>query len=415
MKHFNFETKVIFGLAVIALTVAYFSIPWGQLSQSIKHSRTNRVACTMEARQCPDGSYVGRIPPKCEFAACSSTNSVVNYEYTPVLNATGTYSNVDVGFQFSYTKYLKVYDGKVKAYQRVEADGTQSFLLMPPGDYIEFAPAFTVSARPSDAQEFAQRTTPPIPELYWSYPGEVAPVIEQKFIRSGVTVVVMSENEPYTVNNKIVFFLHGQLVTISVNIGMSPGNAALKAAFVEVLDSLSFITTDTPTSAAPAPLPTSWKIARIADLGITFEYPARWGTYSVVNAPVEKGKSKNIYFSSSTEADGYEFAIYANYVSAGFESGRSGSLAESFSYHGSGIVTSCANSIFSTDRCVVSSKSFGTILTDVTHVATPDQEAVGLVSFNSGAYPFLSFEREYRGPADLQLIQHMVNSVRKVQ
>jgi len=25
------------------------------------------VACTMDAKQCPDGSYVGRTPPKCEF------------------------------------------------------------------------------------------------------------------------------------------------------------------------------------------------------------------------------------------------------------------------------------------------------------------------------------------------------------
>lgn len=27
-------------------------------------------ACTMEAKVCPDGSTVGRVPPKCEFAAC---------------------------------------------------------------------------------------------------------------------------------------------------------------------------------------------------------------------------------------------------------------------------------------------------------------------------------------------------------
>lgn len=26
--------------------------------------------CTMDAKICPDGSYVGRIPPTCEFAAC---------------------------------------------------------------------------------------------------------------------------------------------------------------------------------------------------------------------------------------------------------------------------------------------------------------------------------------------------------
>lgn len=27
-------------------------------------------ACTQEARACPDGSYVGRTGPNCEFAAC---------------------------------------------------------------------------------------------------------------------------------------------------------------------------------------------------------------------------------------------------------------------------------------------------------------------------------------------------------
>lgn len=28
------------------------------------------VMCTMDAMECPDGSYVGRIPPSCSFAAC---------------------------------------------------------------------------------------------------------------------------------------------------------------------------------------------------------------------------------------------------------------------------------------------------------------------------------------------------------
>jgi len=28
------------------------------------------VACTMDAKQCPDGSYVGRVAPDCAFAAC---------------------------------------------------------------------------------------------------------------------------------------------------------------------------------------------------------------------------------------------------------------------------------------------------------------------------------------------------------
>lgn len=44
---------------------------------------TQPVACTMEARACPDGSYVGRTGPKCEFATCPSTTTP-----TPSLNVT---------------------------------------------------------------------------------------------------------------------------------------------------------------------------------------------------------------------------------------------------------------------------------------------------------------------------------------
>jgi plastocyanin len=32
----------------------------------------NQVVCTQDAKQCPDGSYVSRIPPNCDFAACPS-------------------------------------------------------------------------------------------------------------------------------------------------------------------------------------------------------------------------------------------------------------------------------------------------------------------------------------------------------
>ncbi|MFH0979473.1 MAG: hypothetical protein V1803_00820 [Candidatus Roizmanbacteria bacterium] len=31
------------------------------------------VSCTLEAKICPDGSSVGRVPPDCEFAPCPET------------------------------------------------------------------------------------------------------------------------------------------------------------------------------------------------------------------------------------------------------------------------------------------------------------------------------------------------------
>lgn len=35
------------------------------------------VACTLEAKQCPDGSFVGHAGPNCEFAECPSIGSTV--------------------------------------------------------------------------------------------------------------------------------------------------------------------------------------------------------------------------------------------------------------------------------------------------------------------------------------------------
>lgn len=38
--------------------------------EQTNRQKTNPVACTQEAKQCPDGSYVGRTGPNCEFSAC---------------------------------------------------------------------------------------------------------------------------------------------------------------------------------------------------------------------------------------------------------------------------------------------------------------------------------------------------------
>ncbi len=36
---------------------------------------SDMAVCTMEAKLCPDGSYVGRTGPQCEFAPCPTTAS----------------------------------------------------------------------------------------------------------------------------------------------------------------------------------------------------------------------------------------------------------------------------------------------------------------------------------------------------
>ena len=60
------------------------------------------VACTQEAKLCPDGkTFVGRTGPKCEFAACpgvSAANSSID------TSDWKTYRNDEYGFEFKYPK-----------------------------------------------------------------------------------------------------------------------------------------------------------------------------------------------------------------------------------------------------------------------------------------------------------------------
>jgi hypothetical protein len=42
------------------------------LFTSCSINNQNNIACTQEAKLCPDGSYVGRTGPNCEFQACTS-------------------------------------------------------------------------------------------------------------------------------------------------------------------------------------------------------------------------------------------------------------------------------------------------------------------------------------------------------
>ncbi|OPL11954.1 MAG: hypothetical protein AVO34_01675 [Firmicutes bacterium ML8_F2] len=44
------------------------------------------VACTMDVKQCSDGSYVGRVPPECDFAPCPKTKIINLYYYNSELD-----------------------------------------------------------------------------------------------------------------------------------------------------------------------------------------------------------------------------------------------------------------------------------------------------------------------------------------
>jgi hypothetical protein len=74
MKHFNYRLIAIFFLGIIIGYIISNILP--SLNTYIKTRIGKKpipsepVVCTMEVKQCPDGSWVGRVPPKCDFAPC---------------------------------------------------------------------------------------------------------------------------------------------------------------------------------------------------------------------------------------------------------------------------------------------------------------------------------------------------------
>ena len=76
---------VILGLAIIILSITFYfknsvliKIPANldKISPAIptlwfkKLPNPENVRCAADVKQCPDGSYVGRVAPSCSFASC---------------------------------------------------------------------------------------------------------------------------------------------------------------------------------------------------------------------------------------------------------------------------------------------------------------------------------------------------------
>ena len=66
---------VLMLVALIAVGVEAARTYSTQTSEPIPADDTGEVACTADAKQCPDGSFVGRTGPDCSFAPCPGDSS----------------------------------------------------------------------------------------------------------------------------------------------------------------------------------------------------------------------------------------------------------------------------------------------------------------------------------------------------
>ncbi|MFZ2523186.1 MAG: hypothetical protein WAW92_02255 [Minisyncoccia bacterium] len=70
----NNNTFIYLILIIFVLSAIFVTLKFPGMS-SVGLNEQDQVFCTMDAKICPDGSYVGRTGPKCEFAACPSAGS----------------------------------------------------------------------------------------------------------------------------------------------------------------------------------------------------------------------------------------------------------------------------------------------------------------------------------------------------
>ncbi len=89
------QTIILIAVGVIILgTASYFIFSKNKIAEPI-------VACTQEAKICPDGTTVGRSGPQCEFSACP------NFSSTDVFDVpTKTVIDWVNGIQYKYPKVL---------------------------------------------------------------------------------------------------------------------------------------------------------------------------------------------------------------------------------------------------------------------------------------------------------------------
>jgi hypothetical protein len=97
------KTNWKFLLIVIVLAVIVGGGILAYQSWWLPKEEANNVACTMEAKLCPDGSYVGRTGPNCEFAECPATKTDETADWK-------TYKNEEDEFEIKYPEDWNFYD-----------------------------------------------------------------------------------------------------------------------------------------------------------------------------------------------------------------------------------------------------------------------------------------------------------------
>lgn len=96
------------------------------------------VVCTMDAKLCPDGSYVGRVAPSCEFAACPAPSATTTQACTKELKVCPGGSTVGrTGPNCSFAACPAVLPGPVSVQARLNQEVAVLGIRLTPLEVLE--------------------------------------------------------------------------------------------------------------------------------------------------------------------------------------------------------------------------------------------------------------------------------------
>lgn len=130
------NSRVAIFISIISLFIACFSL-WQSFSKDVslpstanpiiqnpKIEEPKGIACTLEAKLCPDGSSVGRSGPDCVFSECPSTIKLKDNK-----DGTQTFTS-SVGYNFTFpTKYHPSRNSDWREEQLIDGNCSMNFTM----------------------------------------------------------------------------------------------------------------------------------------------------------------------------------------------------------------------------------------------------------------------------------------------
>lgn len=176
-KFFMKKVIVIVGILVlVGIVVALWT----------RQERAQSVMCTLEAKLCPDGSSVGRVPPRCEFAPCPQTS----------MNTSSTKSNENE----------KISGKRLVYFRSFKQDGPAGEVMVDPIEMFDGEEAINVAREETQCKkEEISECAPSLNNGF--YIRNKTPSTQKLFISVLTEVYIFSEKDSATLEKVGIFDL----------------------------------------------------------------------------------------------------------------------------------------------------------------------------------------------------------------